>query len=68
MMQGYMVDAPQPLRSSDYRVMSRSEVADALGDDAPCPNCGAEQLKTQDGVTQCYACGWQKAGVLHEKS
>ena len=33
-------------------------------DDDPCPQCGAEnQLETQDGITICYACGWQHTSV-----
>lgn len=29
------------------------------GDDMPCPNCGAKQLKTQDKITLCLKCGWK---------
>ena len=28
------------------------------GDDMKCPSCGKKQLKTQDGITYCYACEW----------
>lgn len=29
------------------------------GDDAPCPQCGAHELESRDGITLCHACGWQ---------
>ena len=35
-----------------------------MGDDMPCPVCNKEQIKTQDHLTVCLACGWSaKNGV-----
>jgi hypothetical protein len=34
------------------------------GDDAACPQCGESELETQDGVTECYTCGWQARNAL----
>lgn len=30
------------------------------GDDMLCPECGEEELETQDGYTICRACGWRE--------